>query len=110
MYEVGQKLFVSVRYREALYMTVTKVGRKWLELEGGVWRADRETLEIDGKGYTSPGRAYASREEFEAYQAAQKRRKEDPVRKPAASERPGYNGQRNHPSRRNHYSPSPLRA
>ena len=72
MYHAGQKLFVSFRRDCARDMEITKAGRKWLELDGGIFRADIDTLEIDGKGYSSPGRAYASREEFEALQAAQR--------------------------------------
>lgn len=52
-------------------VTVTKVGRKWAELSGqgdllGLRRSrlDVSTLLVDGQGYSSPGRCYASRQDW----------------------------------------------
>ena len=42
-------------------VTVTKVGRKWIEVKGFYdCRIDVDTLQADGAGYSSPGRCYAS--------------------------------------------------
>jgi hypothetical protein len=45
-------------------VTITKVGREWLTLSSG-HRVDKHTLIADGKGYSSPGRCYLSREIYE---------------------------------------------
>lgn len=64
---VGQELwFVPTRYGNEKIertLTVTKVGRVWAEVTGGYvgWRFDLETLQIDGKDYTSPGTVYLDR-------------------------------------------------
>lgn len=46
-------------------VTVTKVGRKWAALDNG-HRIDVQNLEVDGRGYNSPGRCYLSREAYES--------------------------------------------
>jgi len=64
----GQKLWlVPARRRgKPREVEVGKVGRKWAALipyyEG---RVDIETLALDGGNYTSPGRCYGSRAEWE---------------------------------------------
>lgn len=45
--------------------TISKIGRKWITFTNGK-RADKETLKVDGKGYSSPGSLWFSEEEFEA--------------------------------------------
>lgn len=66
--KVGQELwFVPTRYgskKREHALTVTKVGRVWAEVTGGHvgWRFDLETLQIDGKDYTSPGTVYLNKE------------------------------------------------
>lgn len=48
------------------FVTVTKVGRKWAEISARGYRIDKETLAIDGGGYTSPGRCYLTKDEHDA--------------------------------------------
>jgi hypothetical protein len=67
-FQVGQTVIFVGAHRHnagAKEMKITKIGRKWLSLENG-YRVDRETLAADGAGYVSPGRAYVTREEYEA--------------------------------------------
>lgn len=69
-YTVGQELYFewcrySSRNGHGEAVTITKVGRKWLELSNG-HRVDKIRLVADGRGYSSPGTAYLSREEREA--------------------------------------------
>lgn len=69
-FEVGQQLwFVSNEHprRAPAWVVIAKVGRKWLELEGGSasdYRADIETMLVSAGRY-SCGRCYLSREEWE---------------------------------------------
>lgn len=60
MYKVGQKLYVNYNRRAPAWAIITKVGTKWLELDGGKDRASVETLALDGRGYAPPGRCYES--------------------------------------------------
>lgn len=58
-FKVGQKLiFVhsDARLRKPYEITIQKIGRKWLYTQ--THRVDCETLFVDGKGYSSPGRCY----------------------------------------------------
>lgn len=66
---VGQELFVVLPALEyghppsTRVMRVAKVGRVWAELEEHgirVYRMALDTWQLDGQGYVSPGRAYAS--------------------------------------------------
>jgi hypothetical protein len=73
---VGQTLwFVYNNYgnrsRLNSEVTITKVGREWLTLSSGR-RINKHTLEVDGKGYASPGRCYLSREIYEKRMATLK--------------------------------------
>jgi hypothetical protein len=52
-------------------VTVTKVGRKWAEIDNGKWRISVATLAVDGAGYNAPARCYVSREAYEAEQERQ---------------------------------------
>jgi hypothetical protein len=63
-YQVGQKLWYvpNRRYSQPEWVTIEKVGRKWLSV-GRRLRLDAETLQADGGGYSSPGRAYLTQEE-----------------------------------------------
>jgi hypothetical protein len=46
-------------------VTVTAAGRKWAEIEGFcTGRISLDTLEVDGRGYSSPGRCYLSKEDW----------------------------------------------
>lgn len=64
---VGQKLwFVSNHrgFRDQREVTVLRVGRKWADI-GRRLRIDVESLIVDGGDYSSPGRCYTSKEEYE---------------------------------------------
>lgn len=75
-FKVGAKLFaVGDSYafgKHGQEVEVTKVGRKWAELDGGRYRADLQTGQIDGGEYLSPGRLYPSREAYQAELALDK--------------------------------------
>lgn len=65
-YQVGQQLWCSYSQIRSTpeYVSITKVGRKWLELSNR-YRAEKETLKLDGGAYSSPGQCYISKEEFD---------------------------------------------
>lgn len=65
--EIGQKLYFVPRQRTGNpdWVTITKVGRKWVETDWRDIRLNKETLAADGRGYTSPGCAYYSKELYE---------------------------------------------
>ena len=72
---LGQTLFF-VPYRGVVggrgtpsEVTVTSIGRRWIGIRGNQ-RIDRITLEVDGGIYSSPGRCYFSRADWEAEDAA----------------------------------------
>ena len=69
-YSVGQELYFewspySRRRGGGETVTITRVGRKWMELSNG-HRVDKVRLVADGRGYSSPGTAYVSRADREA--------------------------------------------
>ena len=69
---VGQKLWFvpDGRLGRPRETTVTKVGRKWATLDTwGKMRINVETLEVDGRGYMSPGQCYLSRADWTAAMA-----------------------------------------
>jgi hypothetical protein len=71
---VGQTLvFVPSGFRrgQPTEVTVTKIGRKWADIEGTFYtdRIEIDTLHADGGKYSSPGRCYLSREEYETEKA-----------------------------------------
>lgn len=47
-------------------VTITKIGRKWIYFGEGyqVDRFDAETCQIDGKGYSSPGKVYENLDKY----------------------------------------------
>lgn len=66
-FHIGQVVYLSeelskCRLRDAEF-TVAKVGRKWIECSNGD-RFDKQTLQIDGGQYSSPGFAYLTKEAF----------------------------------------------
>lgn len=66
--QVGQELWFVPRERRsgAPFITkVIKVGRKWAELDSR-YRIDLTTLVADGGQYTSPGRCWLRKEDWEA--------------------------------------------
>jgi hypothetical protein len=65
---VGQELFVVYDERRRAGgnrpVIVTKIGRKWVDICEGRYRIDAETLRIDGKGFSSPGRCYLTEQAY----------------------------------------------
>lgn len=71
---VGQELWFVHRERRSgapHAVVVTKVGRKWAQLDRGGYRIDVNTLAADGGNYTSPGRCWINRETWEAEEVRQ---------------------------------------
>jgi len=71
--QVGQTLwFVPFRsYNgQPRELPVTKIGRKWGELENGRYRFDLQTLQVDCNGHSRPGVLYTDRAIWEAKEAA----------------------------------------
>lgn len=70
--KVGQEVFLQVhthRYGESGSLRpthVTKVGRKWIQVPG--YRFDAETFFLDGGEYSSPGRAWLARSDYEQHE------------------------------------------
>lgn len=65
----GQELWFVPQQRylgKPRFVTVTKVGRVWAQISEGGYRINKDTLAVDGQGFTSPGKCYASRELYEA--------------------------------------------
>lgn len=50
---------------------VVTVGRKWIHLQGG-YRLEIGKRELDGGEYSSPGRVYFSREQYDSETAAER--------------------------------------
>lgn len=76
MYQVGDKLwYVSNswgRHSGHQYeVVVTKVGHKWVYVKitdssyPSEFRIDPKTMDVDGRGYTPPGKCYPSKEVYE---------------------------------------------
>ncbi len=51
------------RFSDPQEVEITKIGRDWIYFDNG-YRADKRTLIVDGKGYSSPGRLWRSIEEY----------------------------------------------
>ncbi len=69
MLQVGQKLWFVGSHRHSgdpCEVIVEKIGRKWATIDKMADRIDIETLVADGNGYSSPGRCYLSRAEYES--------------------------------------------
>lgn len=69
-WKVGQRLWLVPTFRyegDPREVVVASVGRKWATLEGlyPSRRIDNDGR-VDGRGYSSPGRCYESREQYEA--------------------------------------------
>lgn len=62
----GQKLWFvpSERRRTPYEIEVQSVGRKWVNCNDRL-RFDMDTLEADGHGYSSPGKAYLTKADYE---------------------------------------------
>lgn len=72
-YTVGQQLWFesnndySQRPPTYYQVTVTKVGRKWVELNEGQYKVERDKVHVDGGRYSSPGRLWLTKEDAESY-------------------------------------------
>lgn len=72
-YNVGDTLYcVYFNRRSPQTVTITKVGRKWLHLSNG-YRADIDTLILDGGEYSSPGKCWMSQAEYKLHVELDKR-------------------------------------
>lgn len=78
-YVVGQELFWEAsdafsrrKGNTTKMVTIAKVGRQWLALSDG-HRIDAVTLLADGGDYSSPGRCFLSREDWDAHNANKNR-------------------------------------
>lgn len=72
--KVGQKLwwvYSFNRFGNSRYVTVTKVGRKWAQLDNGC-RINNDTLCAERGEYMSPGRCYLSKDIYDAEVALKK--------------------------------------
>ena len=66
--QVGQELWFVYRERRRgapCIVIITKVGRKWAQLNYGGYRVNVDTLKVDGAGYTSPAQCWLTREAWE---------------------------------------------
>ena len=73
---VGQVLWY-VQYRISRgdaghEVTIAKIGRKWAALDKGWPRIDKDTLVADGGKYSSPGRCWLSKDDWERGKIADK--------------------------------------
>lgn len=72
----GQKLVYVCEYggykreSEPREVTVESVGRRWANLSWRGYRCDKNTLIVDGHGYSSPGRCHLSIEHYQQWLAA----------------------------------------
>lgn len=66
VFTVGQQLYWAGmnNLRTHGYVTAEKVGRKWVQLSNG-HRINRETMRADAGHYTSPGRCYLSKDDYD---------------------------------------------
>ena len=67
-FKVGDTVFLVYHERRRgpnREVAITKVGRKWIEINDGQHRFDREALCIDGGVYSSPGRGWLAKGEYE---------------------------------------------
>ena len=69
--KVGDKLYFVYNDRSCRHVEVEKVGRVWAYLSND-YRIDLKILRADGGNYSSPGRAWHSKEEYDASRAADK--------------------------------------
>jgi len=65
--EVGQQLWAVTIHGRDSFVTVTKVGRKWIHAKGLArdQKIDASTLEIIVDGYGNRGQCYLSKEKWE---------------------------------------------
>ncbi len=72
IFAVGKALWFVFSYRprkdeppaeRGREVIIARVGRKWITTTSGL-RIDKQTLQADGGNFSSPGRAYVSREAY----------------------------------------------
>ena len=67
-FEIGQTVWVRLNHPRLKMSpsphTITRMGRKWATVGNDLYRFDIKTLELDGQGYSSPGRVYLSEEHY----------------------------------------------
>lgn len=64
---IDQEVYVVRRYGAPCTARITKIGRKWITLDGKLsGRFDPVSAAIDGKGYASPGTVYTNADEYRA--------------------------------------------
>lgn len=66
-FKVGQSVVVDwcgYNNHRATEETITKIGRKWVEITEGRYRFDPRNMFLDGKGHNHPGKVYLSRAEL----------------------------------------------
>lgn len=74
-YKLGDTLYCvygSHKRREPESVTIEKVGRKWLYLSNG-YRADIDTLILDGNEFASPGECWGSESNYNYHRALEYR-------------------------------------
>lgn len=66
---VGMPVYVvpAERMGRPYEATITAIGRKWITFGNGRMtnRFNAETMKLDGKGYSSPGRVWPSKSEYD---------------------------------------------
>lgn len=67
-FQVGQVLWYAPydRRNRPSVIVVSSVGRKWVKFNRDSRRFDASTMEVDGGQYSSPGKIWMSREDYEA--------------------------------------------
>lgn len=75
-YQVGDTLYYvynDSRRGNPFTVTIEKIGRKWMTVSPSFMpRINVETLSADGGVFSSPGRCFSSKEEYDAIVARQK--------------------------------------
>ena len=64
-FKIGQKLWFQNRDTRctSYYVTISKIGKKWIYAD--LHKINKDTLVVDGERYSSPGKCYESKEEYE---------------------------------------------
>ena len=67
-YKVGMKLWYhrnDNRHSNGSEVTVEKIGNKWVQLSGNNGRVEKDSVNVDGGEYSSPGTLYLNKEEYD---------------------------------------------
>jgi len=68
-WQVGMEVWVVPPYGRPRAAKVTKIGRKWVTLDGGRERFEAETMHLDSGGFGSPGTVWLSEDEWKDHAA-----------------------------------------